>query len=127
VTAPRATISTATDANGPAIVVAITNHDRSPLVLCTATLAPSLALEVTDPAGAPVSPGPPPTPPSDLAAHTAELQPGESLTVRYSVAEIFPGGAPPGRYSLRLSADVPALDGAWSGRLTSDWVTLALE
>jgi hypothetical protein len=112
------------DAAGPSVVVVITNPEPTPLVLCTADLAPSLALEATDATGAPVPLGPPPTPPADPGSQTVTIVAGESLSVPYAAGEIFPGGAAPGRYRMRFAAELPEIEGCWSGRITSGWVTI---
>jgi hypothetical protein len=124
---PSAAVSTSEDQDGLIVKVVITNGDAGPLRLCTATFAPSLALEVTDAAGVPVPLGPPPMPPSDLESYTATIEPGGSLPVSYTGAEIFPGGIPAGRYKLRFAASIPAIDDAWSGPIISDWVAFTVD
>jgi len=121
-----ASVSASDRAGGAGIEVTIENAGSEPVTLTTATFAPSLAFEVTDQAGTPVPLGPPPVPPSDLAAGAATIDAGGSLALSYSLAELLPGGAGPGRYRLRFAADVPAIEGGWSGRITSDWVTLTV-
>ncbi len=124
--APTASISASAEGGGLVVLVSIANGGPEPLALSTATFAPSLALEVTDAGGARVQPGPPPTPPADLGATVATIAAGSSLSLSYSAGEIFPGGAEPGRYRLRFSTEVPAVDGAWSGQVTSSWVEFEL-
>jgi hypothetical protein len=125
-TAPTASVSASTGGGGLLVVISIANDGAEPLAVSTATFAPSLALEVTDAAGARVPLGPPPMPPADLAATVRAIEPGGALSLSYSAGEIFPGGLEAGRYRLRFATDVPAVDGAWSGRIASDWVDFAL-
>lgn len=117
-----ATVSTTTGANGPELLVAVVNDGHEPVTLCTVTFAPGLAFEVTDDAGRAVPLGPPPTPPADLAPYLATIAPGGSLERAFAVDELFAGVAPAGRYRVRFATEVPAVDGAWSGPITSSWV-----
>lgn len=119
-----ATLSKASDADGPRIEVTITNSGAAPVTISTVTFAPSLAFEVTDAEGAPVPLGPPPVPPSDLAATTATIDAGAALDLSYRAGELFGGAAPRGRHRLRFAAELPPVQGAWSGRITSDWLTV---
>jgi hypothetical protein len=121
-----ASVSTSEDSGALSVDVSIANSGTEPLALSTATFAPSLALEVTDASGTRVPLGPPPVPPADIAATVATIDAGGSLPLSYSAAEIFPGGAEPGRYRLRFATEVAAVDGAWSGRITSGWVAFEL-
>ena len=116
-----AAVSVIGDGDAPAVHVAIANDDPGPVKLCTATLAPSLALEVTGAGGERVPLGPPPTPPADLSAYTVTIEGGGTLDFTWPGTEVFPSGLPPGSYRLRFAAQVPPVEGGWTGDLASDW------
>ena len=115
-------VSVIGDGGPPGVNVVIANDDSAPVKLCTATLAPALALQVTGAGGEPVPLGPPPMPPADLSAYTVTIEGGGTLDFTWPGTEVFPSGLAPGTYRLRFDANVPAVDGGWSGELTSDWV-----
>jgi len=100
--------------------VVVANDAPEPVKLCTATLAPSLALEVTGPGGERVGLGPPPMPPSDPSAYTVTIDGRGTLDFTWPGTEVFPSGIAPGTYHLRFRAQVPPVDGGWSGELVSD-------
>lgn len=117
-------LSAALTPAGVNLDVEITNEGADPVRFSTATMVGSAAFELRDEAGRPAPLGPPPMPPSDLAAELVEVAPGESATLSFRRADLLPDGPPPGRHRLRFAADAPALEGAWSGRLESPWVEL---
>jgi hypothetical protein len=124
--APTASASVSTGRGGLLVVISIANGGSEPLNLSTATFAPSLALEVTDAGGRRLPLGPPPMPPADLSATVTTIDPGGALSLSYSAGEMFPGGPEPGRYRLRFATEVPAVDGAWAGRIESEWLEFSL-
>jgi hypothetical protein len=109
---------------GDGIEVEIANPGPEPVRFSTATMRGSAAFDLADAAGRPVPLGPPPLPPSDLAAGLVTLAPGESTTLRYRLGDLLPDGPPAGRHRLRFAAAAPPLEGAWYGRLESPWVEL---
>ena len=109
---------------GDRFAVELLNEGDEPVRFSTATMLGSAAFELRDDGGRPVPLGPPPMPPSDLAAGMVELAPGAATTLTFGRAELLPDGPPPGRHRLRFAADAPALEGAWSGRIESPWVEL---
>jgi hypothetical protein len=102
--------------------VALRNDGPEPVRLSTATMLGPVSFEVLDPGGSPVRLGPPPTPPADLAAGLATIEPGGSLPLDYYGDELFPDAPPDGRYRLRFAAQAPAVGDAWEGRIESPWV-----
>jgi hypothetical protein len=109
---------------GGEVAVEIANAGPDPVRFSTATMLGSAAFDLADAEGRPVPLGPPPMPPSDLAAGLVTLAPGESTTLRYRTADLLPDGPPAGRHRLRFAAAAPPLEGAWSGTLESPWVEL---
>ena len=109
---------------GDEVEVEIANAGQDPVRFSTATMLGSAAFDLADAEGMPVPLGPPPMPPSDLAAGLVTLAPGESTTLRYRTSDLLPDGPPAGRNRLRFAAAAPPLEGAWSGRLESPWVEL---
>jgi hypothetical protein len=85
--------------------VVVRNDGDRPVRLRTAVLAAPLAFELVDEAGRPVPLGPPPVPPSDVAAETESVGPGATLTLDYRGDELLPDAPPPGRYRLRFVGD----------------------
>jgi len=117
-------LSAAVTSAGDRLDVEITNAGADPVRFSTATMVGSAAFEVTGADGRALALGPPPVPPSDLATPMVELAPGESTTLRFHRADLFPSGSPPGRHRLRFAAGAPPVEGAWSGRVESPWVEL---
>ena len=109
---------------GDGVEVEIANAGPEPVRFSTATMLGSAAFELTDGEGRPVPLGPPPMPPSDLAAGLVTLAPGESTTLRYRLGDLLPDGPPAGGHRLRFAAAAPPLEGAWSGTLESPWMEL---
>jgi hypothetical protein len=107
---------------GDRVEVEIANEGPDPVRFSTATMLGSAAFEAADAEGARVPLGPPPMPPSDLAAGLVTLAPGESTTLRFRRGDLLPDGLPAGRHRLRFAASAPPLEGAWSGRVESPWV-----
>ena len=102
------------------------NHGSEALILNLMPLiAPSLALEIADAAGAPVLLPPPPVPGGEI--RTVEVTPGRSYTVEYP--GFVPQWTPPGVYRARLryiyqpSTPTP---GEWTGKVTSDWAAFKI-
>jgi len=108
---------------GDAVEVEIANAGPDPVRFSTATMLGSAAFDLSDADGRPLPLGPPPMPPSDLAAGLITLGPGESTTLHYRLGDLLPDG-PAGGRRLRFAAAAPSLEGAWSGRLESPWVEL---
>ena len=108
---------------GDEVEVEIANGGPDPVRFSTATMLGSAAFDLTDAEGRPVPLGPPPMPPSDLAAGLVTLAPGESTRLRFRLGDLLPDG-PGGGRRLRFAAAAPALEGAWSGTLESPWVEL---
>jgi hypothetical protein len=108
---------------GGEVEVEIANGGAEPVRFSTATMLGSAAFELADAEGRPVPLGPPPMPPSDLAAGLVTLEPGGSTTLRYRLGDLLPDGPGKGR-RLRFAAAAPPLEGAWSGTLESPWVEL---
>ena len=94
--------------------VVVRNEGDQSVRIPSALLAGALAFELVDPAGRPVPLGPPPVPPADLAADTATVRAGESLTLEYPGDELLPDSPPSGLYRLRFAA----------GGIESPWVDL---
>ena len=108
---------------GDGVEVEIANGGADPVRFSTATMLGSAAFDLADADGRPVPLGPPPMPPSDLAAGLVTLAPGESTTLRFRLGDLLPDGPGSGR-RLRFAAAAPPLEGAWSGTLESPWVEL---
>ena len=108
---------------GDGVEVEIANGGADPVRFSTATMLGSAAFELADADGRPVPLGPPPMPPSDLAAGLVTLAPGESTTLQLPPRRPAARRAGSGR-RLRFAAAAPPLEGAWSGTLESPWVEL---
>jgi hypothetical protein len=102
--------------------VRLHNAGGEPVRFSTATMLAPVSFQVAGLDGRAVPLGPPPVPPSDLAAGLTTLGAGESLELRFAGDELLPDAPPPGRYRLRFIARVPAVQGAWSGTIESPWV-----
>jgi len=102
--------------------VELHNTSEEALRFSTATMRGPVSFEVVDATGRRVPLGPPPTPPANLAEGIATVQPGQSLSLEFYGDELFTDAPPPGTYSLRFSAQAPAVDEAWAGPVTSPWV-----
>ena len=105
--------------------VRLHNGGEEPVRLSTATLLGPVSFELTDAKGDAVPLGPPPVPPSDLAAGLETIGAGESLELRFAGDELLPEAPPAGRYRLRFAGRTPAVEGAWSGTIVSPWVDFA--
>jgi len=104
--------------------VDIRNDGDEAVRLSTATMLGGVSFEIVDADGRPVPPGPPPVPPTNLAAGMTTINPGGSLTLEFHGDELFPDAPVPGRYKLRFAAKAPPVEGAWSGPIVSPWVPL---
>jgi hypothetical protein len=102
--------------------VRLHNAGGEPVRFSTATMLAPVSFQVTGPDGRAVPLGPPPVPPSDLAAGLTTLGPGESLELSFAGDELLADAPPPGRYRLRFAARAPAVEGAWNGTIESPWV-----
>ena len=102
--------------------VRLHNPSGEPVRFSTATMLAPVSFQVTGPDGRAVPLGPPPVPPSDLAAGLTTLGPGESLELSFAGDELLPDAPPPGHYRLRFAARAPAVEGAWNGTIESPWV-----
>lgn len=112
---------------GERVDVEIANEGEEPVRFSTATMLGSAAFDLADADGRPVPLGPPPMPPSDLAAGLLTLAPGATTTLSYRRGDLLPDGLPAGRHRLRFAAVAPPLEGAWSGRVESPWIELPEE
>jgi hypothetical protein len=104
------------------VLVRLHNAGGEPVRFSTATMLAPVAFELTDLDGRAVPLGPPPVPPSDLAAGIREISPGASIELRFAGDELLPDAPPRGRYRLRFAGRAPAVAGAWSGTIESPWV-----
>jgi hypothetical protein len=102
--------------------VRLHNAGGEPVRFSTATMLAPVSFQVAGLDGRAVPLGPPPVPPSDLAAGLTTLGAGESLELRFAGDELLPDAPPPGRYRLRFAARAPTVQGAWSGTIESPWV-----
>ena len=104
---------------------ALLNDSTEAVRVATALLAAPLVFELVHADGTPVTLGPPPVPPDDVAGSLRTVAPGATLTLGYAGHELLPDAPPPGRYRLRFAATLPELGtGAWSGDLVSAWIGL---
>lgn len=81
---------------------------------------PSLVLELTDAAGAPVPKLPPPVPPEDPTSGRRAFAAGESLRLEYAGASWLGLPLAPGGYRVRFRASQP------EGELVTDWGTFSV-
>jgi hypothetical protein len=104
------------------IHVELRNDGPEPVRLSTATMLGAVSFEIVDAAERRVPLGPPPTPPTDLAAGARTIEPRASLPLDFRGDELFVDAPAPGSYRLRFAGQAPGVGDTWGGRIVSPWV-----
>ena len=108
------------------IRVELHNDGPGAVRLSTATMLGAVSFEVVDAAERRMPLGPPPTPPSDLAAGATTIEPGASLPLEFRGDELFADAPTPGSYRLRFAGHAPGVGETWEGRIVSPWVAFTV-
>jgi hypothetical protein len=108
------------------VSVRLHNDGDQAVRLSTATMLGPVSFELVDAEGRPVALGPPPVPPADLHAGLTTIGAGETATLDYRGDELVAETPPPGPYRLRFAGQAPPIADAWSGRIESPWVDVAV-
>jgi hypothetical protein len=106
--------------------VELHNDGSEPVRLSTATMLGPVSFEVVDAGDRCVPLGPPPTPPTDLAADVRTIEPGASLRLEFYGDELFADTPAPGSYRLRFAGHAPGVGDTWEGSIISPWVAFTV-